>query len=156
MLVRKALLPPSKAVLLPSRRVHVGSPVSEWRESSCHQADESLTRAVNLVEGGNGHFCPKRNDGSIALWSIREKGLQMGINYSERESLEIAGNFEEIYDIEVFNYKDIDSLAVDAVYSEPFSGPDSLLTGKNRGKIANSAYAFDQKISAWCSNYVSS
>ncbi len=117
---------------------------------------ESLTRTVNLVEGGNGNFCPRRNDGSIALWSTREKGLQMEINYSGRDSLEIAGNFEEIYDIEVFNYKNVDSLAVDGVTCEPFSGPDSLLTGKNTGKIANSAHAFGQKIFVWCSNYASS
>jgi len=30
-------------------------------------------------------------------------------------------------------------LAVDGVSSEPFSGPNSLLTGKNTGKFANFA-----------------
>ena len=58
--------------------------------------------------------------------------------------------------IKLLIIKTLDSLAVDGVTCEPFSGPDSLLTGKNTGKIANSAYAFGQKISVWCSNHASS
>src|SRR5450631_4290227 len=47
-------------------------------------------------------------------------------------------------------------LAVGGVFCKPVSESYSLLTGKNTGKIANSAYALGQKISVWCSNYASS
>src|SRR5450631_4935618 len=47
-------------------------------------------------------------------------------------------------------------MAVGGVFCKPVSESYSLLTGKNTGEIANSAYAFGQKISVWCSNYASS
>ena len=43
-----------------------------------------------------------------------------------------------------------EGLAVDGVCSEPVSSSDSLLTGKNTGKIANSSSESGYEVPVWC------